>query len=328
MLETRQKCKPYFVAPVKRIMSPKCELGAANLPIGSIMRLTFRATCLLSAPGTGGPDAYTSPVGSQGRLPAQIRQLEPTPRACPRCAVPDTSFLRSVRFGADQIRDVAPGDHRWAFGRSGHRGLWLLAGKMVSTAEVLGGRGAGRVTAPQQGTPAGLQVIQRGGDLHPANPAGRARVAHGRVAYAGRTTVWLICPCAQYRTSGGSRSKKSLSQISVPDRPTPATVRSGFDCRERYEALRGQALQSLLHSEAGDSSCHEGLELAFIEQQGLAAWIAARSSGSFGMAVAVERLRQVADEQLPKLQDVRSYSGKLVLALADLVLGDSAGETK
>src|SRR5271157_10780 len=344
MLKTRQKCKPYYVAPVNRIMPSKCELGTANLPIGSIMRLAFWATYLLSTPGTGGSYAYTGPVRSQGRLLAQIRQLESTPRARPRYAVPDPSFLRSARFGAGQIRDVAPGDQRWAFGRSSHSGLWLLAGKMVSTAEVLGGRGAGRVTAPQQRTPAGLQVIQRGGDLHPANHAGRARVAHDRVAYAARATVWLVRPSAQYRTSGGSESKKSLPQISVPDIPTPATVRSRSDCQERYEALRCQALQSdrsfteehsTRQSEAEGSPCHEGPELAFIEQQGLAAWIAAGSSGASakfsglsGMAVPVESLLHVADEQLPKLQDVRSSSGELVLALADLVLGNSSGGTR
>lgn len=215
---------------------------------------------------------------------------------------------------------------------------------MVSTAEMLGDRGAGRVIAPEQRTPASLQVIQRGGDLHSANHAGRARVAHDRVAYAGRATVWLVCPSAQYRTSGGSESKKSLPKISVPDIPIPATVRSGFDCRGRYEALRCQVLQSdysfteehsTRQSEAGGSSSHGGLELAFIEQQGLAAWIAAGSSGSSakggglsGMAVPVEGLLHVADEPLPKLQDVRSSSGELVLALADLVLGDSSGGTR
>jgi hypothetical protein len=75
--------------------------------------------------------------------------------------------------------------------------------------------------------------------------------------------------------------------------------------------------------------------LAFIEQQGLAAWIAAGSSGASakggglsGMAVPVESLLHVADEQLPKLQHVRSSSGELVLALADLVLGNSSGGTR
>jgi hypothetical protein len=59
--------------------------------------------------------------------------------------------------------------------------------------------------------------------------------------------------------------------------------------------------------------------MAFIECQGLAAWLAAGPS-------CPSRVMVLPEEPLPKLPDSQSPSQDLVLALVDLVLGDRQEE--
>jgi hypothetical protein len=80
---------------------------------------------------------------------------------------------------------------------------------------------------------------------------------------------------------------------------------------QRYESLRRQALT------AGHQADTTNPDVAFIEQQGLAAWLsraaAQTGSGPDGQAVAALR------GQLPEITARRD---DLVLVLAELVLGD------
>jgi hypothetical protein len=92
-------------------------------------------------------------------------------------------------------------------------------------------------------------------------------------------------------------------------------VWSGSECLERYEALRRQAL------ELGDRNCPADLEVAFIESQGLAAWIVAGPPGPSHTLI-------MPEEPLPKLPDSQSPPQDLVLALVDLILGDRSGGAK
>ena len=85
------------------------------------------------------------------------------------------------------------------------------------------------------------------------------------------------------------------------------------ECLERYEALRRQAL------EPGGGSCPADLEVAFIECQGLADWLAAGPPCPSKVVI-------LSKEQLPKLQEPQSPSGVLVLALVGLVLGNRQEE--
>jgi hypothetical protein len=78
---------------------------------------------------------------------------------------------------------------------------------------------------------------------------------------------------------------------------------------EQYESLRRQAL------EPGDSNEHNGLELAFIERWGLAAWIEGGLPFPVGSA-------KPTDGPTPALRETEPVPRDLVLALADLVLGD------
>jgi hypothetical protein len=71
--------------------------------------------------------------------------------------------------------------------------------------------------------------------------------------------------------------------------------------------------------EPEDNTCHADLEVAFIECQGLAGWIAAGPPCPSSAEVTPE-------EQLLKQQEPQSPSSNLVLALVDLVLGDRQEE--
>jgi hypothetical protein len=73
--------------------------------------------------------------------------------------------------------------------------------------------------------------------------------------------------------------------------------------------LRRQVLES------GDDPHPNGLELAFIERQGLAAWMEYGPDNLPPDAVS-------ANLQMPGPGDAETPSHNLVLALADLVLGD------
>ena len=88
-----------------------------------------------------------------------------------------------------------------------------------------------------------------------------------------------------------------------------ASHRSESECLALYEILRCQVLES------GDSPPLNGLELAFIERQGLAAWMAYGPDNLPPDAVS-------ADLQMSGPGEVETPSHTLVLALADLVLGD------
>jgi hypothetical protein len=77
--------------------------------------------------------------------------------------------------------------------------------------------------------------------------------------------------------------------------------------------LRRQAL------EGEGSSCHADLEVAFIECQGLAAWIAAGPSCLSSTVIPPE-------EHLPKLKEPPSPSSGMVLALVDLVVSNRQEE--
>jgi hypothetical protein len=77
--------------------------------------------------------------------------------------------------------------------------------------------------------------------------------------------------------------------------------------------LRRQALEGV------GSTCHADLEMAFIECQGLAGWIAAGPSCPSGAMIPPE-------EHLPKLRGAQVPSDGLVLALVDLVVSNRQEE--
>ena len=91
------------------------------------------------------------------------------------------------------------------------------------------------------------------------------------------------------------------------DVPTSAVVRSALDTLDQYENLRHQALEL----EQGDLSTFQGLGVAFIERQGLAAWVAGPSENAV-----------LVDGWTPEHHEVVTAPPDLVLALVDLVLGD------
>jgi len=91
------------------------------------------------------------------------------------------------------------------------------------------------------------------------------------------------------------------------DAPSSAVVRSALDTLTQYESLRHQALES----SQGAPIAFQGLGVAFIERQGLAAWVAGPA----------ENLVPV-DGWTPERPEAVTVPPDLVLALVDLVLGD------
>jgi len=91
------------------------------------------------------------------------------------------------------------------------------------------------------------------------------------------------------------------------DASPSAAVRSALDTLNQYESLRHQALESAQE----DPSTLQGLGVAFIERQGLAAWVECPAES----AVPV-------DGWTLEHHEVAAAPPDLVLALVDLVLGD------
>jgi hypothetical protein len=80
-----------------------------------------------------------------------------------------------------------------------------------------------------------------------------------------KPAVWNSYPFAQYRKITGKEAKKRQTCPEMP-KPLPA-VRSSAECLAQYEQLHSQAL------ETSNNSAPYSLEMAFMERQGLAAWM-------------------------------------------------------
>jgi hypothetical protein len=298
MIGMPPECKGYFVADVKRILPPKSKTNTKNWPLCRIIRVSAGCSTVFSRPG--GIDALTYPARSQMREFAPVRNAQRTSRMRQRCALSVAPLFRSMRPAPGQIRDAAPGDHRWTAGWIHGCRLWLFAHEFLSTAQAVPCGGVVRPLAPDEGTASLTQVVGRYSHLDREHIADRARTAPARTARARATILWHLHPPAQHRTSAGQAEKKRADCCETLRSQASTSRRSASECLFRYELLRCQAL------ETGDASGPLALELAFIEREGLAAW----------MAVAWSEPPVARD---PALADP---SHDLVLALADLVLGD------
>ena len=303
MTRTCCGCKPYFVADVNLILPLKFEPTAKNRSVCRIIKLSVQFFTLPDR--SGGMNANTCPIQLQKRKLAPVRNAQLASRAGPRCVIPDKSLFRPVRFAPGQIRDAAPGASGRAAGGNCLLRIWLLAHEFFPTTQTVPGRWVVWPPAPGEGTTPVSQVIRRFTGLYRGNLASRARPAHTRLAGAREREIQNLHPLAQHRTSAGQSEKKSSACQKLP-LPLPFTqVRSASECLLRYELLRCQAL------EAGEPSSSLALEMAFIERQGLAAWIAAdwnRFSATGENEVGETTLRQSSHD--------------LVLALVELVIGD------
>ena len=86
-----------------------------------------------------------------------------------------------------------------------------------------------------------------------------------------------------------------------------AAVRSALETLNQYENLRHQALEPA----QGDPAALQGLGVAFIDRQGLAAWVEGPAENAIP-----------ADGWTPERREAVAAPPDLVLALVDLVLGD------
>jgi len=309
MHTTREICKAYYVADVKGILPPNCELGVENRPICLIIGLSVLAEIFPTRREPGGSYAHACTVRSQMRQSVSAHYPEPTSRAGQRCAVSDKPLFRSPRSTPGQIRDAASGCHRWPAHWNHCRRLWVLAHHALSTPQTLRGGWVGWPTPSTQRASSSSQTVRRYSDLYPANAERRARTAHCKPAVARKPTLWDIHPSAQYPTSPGQAAKKRLPDHETSQPLRPATHRSGSECLARYEILRRQVLES------GDDPHPNGLELAFIQRQGLAAWLEYAPDNLPPGPVSV-------DLQTPGQGEAETPSRNLVLALTDLILGD------
>jgi hypothetical protein len=309
MHPTREICKAYYVADVKGILPPNCELGVEKRPICLIIGLSVLAVIFPARREPGGSYAHACTVRSQMRKSASARYPEPTSRAGQRCTVSDEPLFRSPRSTPGQIRDAASSGHRWPAHWNHCHCLWVLAHHAISTPQAFRGGWVGWPTSPTQRASSSSQTVRRNPDLYPANAERRARTAHCKPAVAGEPTLWDIHPSTQYPTRASQAAKKRLPDHETSQPLCPATPQSESECLARYEILRRQVLKS------GDDPHPISLELAFIQRQGLAAWVEYGPDCLPGGAVSV-------DLQTPEPGEAETPSHNLVLALADLVLGD------
>jgi len=140
MLRTSQTCKAYYAVDVKRIMPQKCPGGIDNLSPCFIMRTSICTALLPAKRGVGGLDGNTDVVRDQGQGFARACHLEPTPGAGERCPVSDLRVLRSMRFGAGQIRDATASDGRRSGSGNNSCRLRFLPDDVASPAQTLRGR--------------------------------------------------------------------------------------------------------------------------------------------------------------------------------------------
>lgn len=290
-------CKPYFVADVKRILPPKSETSAKNQRICRIIRLPTWYFILSARPG--GINALTCPVRSQKRKLAPVCNAQPASRASQRYIVSASPILRPPRSTPGQIRDVTPGDQRGLPGWDKLCRLWFLADELFPIAQaVQSGRVVWLPSSGERSTPL-TQAVYRGANLCRGYLASRTGPAHLRLTGACAGALRYFRPPAQHRASPGQSEKKTSSQQKLP-RQTFTNGRSASECLFRYEIIRCQAL------EATELSGSQAFEMAFIERQGLAAWMAAGWSD----------LSDCGEK------GIGNADNELVPALADLVLGD------
>jgi hypothetical protein len=303
MIKMPPECKAYFVADVKRILPPKSEMNAKNRSMCRIIRVLAGYSIVFARPGD--IDALTYPVQSKMREFAPFHNAQPTSRASQRCAVSVTPFFRSTRFGPGQIRDAAPGGHRWTAGWIHGCRLRLFTYGFFPAAQAVPCGGVVRPPAPAEGAASIPQVIGRDSHLDREHFADRARTAPARPARACARTIWRLHLPAQHRASVGQAEKKRVTCREAPRSRASTNRRSASECLFQYELLRCQALV------AGDSSSPLALEVSFIERKGLAAWMAVDWSKP-----------PVANDGICGAPATMDPSHDLVVALADLVLGN------
>jgi len=290
-------CKPYFVADVKRILPSESEKSVENQRICRIIRLPIWFLALSA--WSGGTDALTGSIRFQKRKLAPVCNTQLASRASQRCTVSGSSILRSPRLAPGQIRDVTAGDHRGASGWNNLGRFWLLADELFSTTQAFCSRWAvWPAPTGKRATPFS-QTVCRGADFYRKYLARRTQSAPARFTGTNTDALWYFHPPAEHRTSPGQPEKKTASQRKSPQQSFPHG-RSAPECLFRYEIIRCQAM------EATELSGSQAFEMAFIECQGLAAWIAA----DWSHPSAAE------NASTPHLL------GDLVPVLADLVLGE------
>lgn len=112
---------------------------------------------------------------------------------------------------------------------------------------------------------------------------------------------------AQSPTGTGEQPKKR-DPVDETSAASPKVLCVGCgQLQERYEVLRHLALET----NRAEISVSDGLELAFLERQGVAAWMETCLAGSLPAVV-----------QEVEMQEPVTPPDGLVLALVDLVVGD------
>jgi len=165
ILPTHSKCKGYFAGAVpesvKSILPPVSLLTIDKHCAESIMRLSIRRVAYPVMPGSGGLNGHIDTIWPQKRLSAPTSQPESSPRTGLRPSFPDTSLLRSPRFGASETRNAATGQPGTSASHHSGRAIRLFAGDLLSGGASFCCRRAARAAATPQRTPAGVQIIRK-----------------------------------------------------------------------------------------------------------------------------------------------------------------------
>lgn len=171
----------------------------------------------------------------QSSAPQANGRFEPPSRAGSRTLVPERGILRRSRFGASEVRDVAPCAHRGGRQDGGRRTFRRIATDVLSSRSGLRTRGLKR-TAPQ------APRSQRRAQAHARSDAVcRAPHCWGRSSGrpstrpTDRSRTGRIGPPSQHRTRSGAQKKTITSGNSLP------TAAVSLYEKLRDEVLRGAA---------------------------------------------------------------------------------------
>lgn len=189
----------------------------------------------------GAPQPQSSTPQANGRLKSPSR-------ACSRALVSERRILRRSRFGASEVRDVAPGAHRGNREDAGRRTFRRIAADVLSGRSGLCARGAERTASQASRSQGRAQAYERSDAVYrPPHHRGRSsRRPSARSTDRDRTGC--VGPPSQHRTRSGAQKKTIVPSNCLP----PAAV-------SVYETLRGEVLRGVARPDGLGAVIYHGM---------------------------------------------------------------------
>lgn len=177
-------------------------------------------------------------------------------------------FLRPLRLGPSQIRDVASSSYRGTIDYQHSSGLWLLSPILLSGSGGLDPVGASWTLASATGTATSPQAQRRGAGVHRTHKGRRPFTANSGSGPTSQGEIWFLAAPPKHRARPCAATKKTGEASTVS--PSPEGPVLDVSSTGRYEALRMQAL---------GVGCAKttAVEMAMLLRYGLPSWLSASS---------------------------------------------------